>query len=148
MTTVTAGAAPDRDFSAPLHTDEDILRRVDLLLDDNARQLHSVLLLFLAADGVQLPLVIPIDNVPEPDPLVVGNLCWIIAEALTRNPGASAVVVLTRPETDHVNHRDRRWSQLLRAGARQHRAPIRMVCLATPAAVLRLPADGTASVAF
>jgi len=146
MTTVTAGAAPDRDFSAALHTDKDVLRRVDLLLDDNARQLHSVVLLFLGADGVQLPLVIPIDNVHEPDPLLVGNLCWIIAEALTRNPGASAVVVLTRPETDHVSHRDRRWSQLLGAGARQHRAPIRMVCLATPAGVLQLRTDGIASV--
>jgi hypothetical protein len=143
MTTATAGATPDFDLAAPLPTDDDVLRRVDLLLDDNARQLRSVVLLFLAADGAQLPAMVPIDDVPElPDPMLVNSVCWLIAEALTEHAGGSAVVVLTRPGAGRANDADRRWCRLLHAGARQHRAAIRAVCLATPSGVLRLAADG------
>ncbi len=145
MTTATAGATPD--FASPVRTDDDVLRRVDLLLDENARQLRSMVLLFLDADGVQLPVVVPIDDVPErPDPLVVGNLCWICAEAATRYPGGSAILVLTRPGAAEPDEADRRWYQLLLEAARQHHAPIRMVCLATPVSVRSLsgPSSGPA----
>jgi hypothetical protein len=119
MTTATAGPGPDFDLAAPLQTDDDVLRRVDLLLDDDARQLRSVVLLFLAAGGVQMPVVVPIDDVPErPDPLLVSSACWIIAEALAEHEGGSAVVVLTRPGAGQVEDADRRWCRLLHAGAR------------------------------
>jgi hypothetical protein len=143
MTTATAGATPDFNIASPVRTDDDVLRRVDLLLDESARQLRSVVLLFLDADGVQLPAV-PIDDVPErPDPLIVGNLCWIIAEALTLYPGGSAVVVVTRPEAGPVGDADRCWASNLDRFAREHGALIRMLCLATPSGVLRLTPDGT-----
>jgi hypothetical protein len=142
MTTATAGATPDFDLATPVRTDEDALRRVDLLVDENARQFRSVLLLFLDADGVQLPVVVPIDDVPDrPDPLVVGNLCWIIAEAVKQYPGASALIVLTRPEAGPAGDPDRHWAENLDRFAREHGAPIRMLCLATPSGVLRLTAD-------
>lgn len=143
MTTATAGPAPDSDLAAPLHTNEDVLRRVDLLLDEDARRLRSVVLLFLDRDGVQLPVVVPIDDVPErPDPLVVGNLCWIIAEALRQYPGGSAVVALTRPDIAQPDDYDRHWCRLLDAAAQQHHASIRLVCLATPSSVRAL-SDGS-----
>ncbi len=143
MTTATTGATPDFTRTSPVHSDDDVLRRVDLLLDESARQLRSVVLLFLDADGVQLPVVVPIDNVPErPDPVIVGNLCWIIGEALTLNPGGSAVVVVTRPGPGPAGDADRYWASTLDRFAREHRATIRMVCLATPSGVLQLTADG------
>jgi hypothetical protein len=143
MTTATAGATPDFTLTNPVRTDDDVLRRVDLLLDESARQLRSVVLLFLDAGGVQLPVAVPIDDVPErPDPLIVGNLCWIIAEALRLYPGGSAVVVVTRPGAGPVVDADRYWARNLDRFAREHRAPIRMLCLATPSGVLRLTADG------
>jgi hypothetical protein len=143
MTTATAGATPDFNLASPVRTDDDVLRRVDLLLDDSARQIRSVLLLFLDADGVQLPVAVPIDNVPErPDPLIVGNLCWIIAEALTLYPGVSAVVVVTRPEAGPVGDADRYWASNIDRFARERGARIRMLCLATPSGVLRLSPDG------
>jgi hypothetical protein len=144
MTTATAGATPDFNLASPVRTNDDVLRRVDLLLDESARQLRSVLLLFLDPDGVQLPVAVPIDDVPErPDPLIVGNLCWIIAEALTLYRGGSAVVVVTRPEAGPVGDADRHWARSLDRIARERGAPIRMLCLATPAGVLRLTPDGT-----
>ncbi len=142
MTTATAGATPGFDLAIPLRTDDDVLRRVDLLLDENDRQIRSVLLLFLDANGVQLPVAVPIDDVPEqPDPMLASSACWLIAEALTQHhPGGAALVVLTRPGTGQVDETDRRWTRLLDAAARQHRAPIRMVCLATSAGVRSLSA--------
>jgi hypothetical protein len=142
MTTATAGATPDLNIASPVRTDDDVLRRVDLLLDESARQLRSVVLLFLDADGMQLPVAVPIDEVPErPDPLIVGNLCWIIAEALTLYPGGSAVVVVTRPQAGPVGDADRYWASNLDRFARERGAPIRMLCLATPSGVLRLTPD-------
>lgn len=139
MTTATAGATPEFDLAAPLHTGDDVLRRVDLLLDDNARQLRSVVLLFQAADGGQLPVVVPIDDVPErPDPMLVDSVCWVIAEALAQHAGGAAVIVLTRPGAGQPTEADVRWCRLLTGAARRHRAAIRMVCLATPAGVRSL----------
>lgn len=143
MTTVTAGATPDFNLTTPVRTDDDVLRHVDLLLDESARQLRSVLLLFLDADGVPVPVAVPVDDVPDrPDPLIVGNLCWIIAEALTLYPGGSAVVVVTRPGAGPAGDADRYWARNLDRVARERGAPIRMLCLATPSGVLRLAADG------
>jgi hypothetical protein len=143
MTTATAGATPDFDLATPVRTDDDVLRRIDLLLDENARQLRSVVLLFLDADGIQLPVAVPIDDVPErPDPVIVGNLCWIIAEALKQYPGGSALVVLTRPEAAPAGDADRYWARNLDRFAREHGAPIRMLCLATLSGVQRLTVDG------
>ncbi|HXW88029.1 MAG TPA: hypothetical protein VEJ42_07200 [Streptosporangiaceae bacterium] len=148
MTTATAGATPDFDLAAPLHTDDDVLRRVDLLLDENARQLRSVVLLFLAADGTQRPVVVPIDDVPErPDPMLVDSVCWVLAEALAQHAGGAAVIVLTRPGAGQPAEADMRWCRLLDAAARRHRAVIRMVCLATPAGVRSLAASPRADTA-
>jgi hypothetical protein len=142
MTTATAGPEPDSDLAAPLRTHDDVLRRVDLLLDERARQLRSVVLLFLDGDGRQLPVVVPIDDVPDrPDALLVANLCWIIAEAVTQYPGGSAVVVVTRPEAGQVSDADRYWASTINRAARERGAPIRMLCLATPSGVVRLTAD-------
>jgi hypothetical protein len=140
MTTTSEGPVPACDIAVPLRTDEDVLRRVDLLIDQNARQERSIWLLFLSATGVQLPVVVPIDGVPEqPDLTTARSLCWVIAEALRENvPGGHAVVVLTRPGAGAVEVTDRDWATTLHRAAGDRGACIRMVCLATPSGVGRL----------
>jgi hypothetical protein len=116
------------------------MRRIDLLVDHDARQLRSAWLLFVAATGVQLPVVVPIDDRPErPDPHTASSLCWIIAEGLRENvPGGSAIVVLTRPGDDAATDTDQAWATTLRRAARDRCASVRMICLATPGGVRRL----------
>jgi hypothetical protein len=145
MTTTAQGPVPASDLVVPLRSDEDVLRRVDLLVDQDARQERSIWLLFLAASGVQLPVVVPIDGVPEyPDPTTARTLCWVIAEALRDNvPGGHAVVVLTRPGADHADNADRAWAMALHRAAGDRGTCIRMVCLATPSGVRLITADGT-----
>jgi hypothetical protein len=140
MTTPAAGDAPDLDLTAPLSTDQDVLRRVDWLVDQHSRRNRTLWLLFLSSDGVLLPVVVPIDGVPErPDPQLVGNMCFVIADVLARQaPGGTAVVVLTRPGSESVDDTDRYWFRTIRDAAREHGASIRMLCLATPASVRQL----------
>jgi hypothetical protein len=140
MTTATQGPLPASDIAVPLRTDEDVLRRIDLLIDQDARQARSIWLLFLSATGVQLPVVVPIDGVPErPDLTTARSLCWVIAEALRHNvPGGYAVVVLTRPGAGLANDADLDWAATLDRAAGDRGASLRMVCLAAPSGVWRL----------
>jgi hypothetical protein len=140
MTTTPSARLAASDIAVPLRTDDDVLRRVDLLIDLQARELRSAWLLFIAATGVQLPVVVPIDDVPErPDPGTASSLCWLVAVALRENvPGGSAVVVLTRPGSVAANDADRNWAAALHRAARDRGASLRLVCLATPAGVGRL----------
>jgi Pentapeptide repeats (8 copies) len=158
MTTDTSGAAPGTDLTstdltgtdltgtdltAPLDTDQDVLRRVDFLLDRDARRRRSLWLLFLSDEHVQQPVVVPIDDVPErPDAEIVANLCDIIATVLEDAvPGGSAVVALTRPGDSAVNDADACWFRTLYGAARERGASIRMLCLATRAGVRQLTLD-------
>jgi hypothetical protein len=140
MTTTNQGAVPAADIAVPLRTDEDLLRRIDLLIDQHARQERSIWLLFLSATGVQLPVVVPIDGVPEhPDLTTARSLCWVIAEALRENvPGGHAVVVLTRPGAGPADDADRDWATTLHRAAGDRGTSLRLVCLATPAGVCRI----------
>jgi len=140
MTTTSPGPVPACDIAIPVRTDEDVLRRVDLLVDQDARQQRSIWLLFLSASGVQLPVVVPIDGVPErPDLTTARSLCWVIAEALRENvPGGHAVVVLIRPGAGLADDADRDWAVTLHRAARDRCTSLRMVCLATPCGVARL----------
>jgi hypothetical protein len=145
MRTTAQGPLPASDIVVPLRTDEDVLRRVDLLVDQDARQERRIWLLFLAASGVQLPVVVPIDGVPEnPDLTTARSLCWVIAEALRENvPGGHAVVVLIRPGAGQADDADRDWARTLHRAAGDRGACIRMVCLATPSGVCLISAEGT-----
>jgi hypothetical protein len=143
MTTLAAGDAPDLDLTAPLSTDQDVLRCVDRLVDQPSRRDRSLWLLFLSSDGVLLPVVVPIDGVPErPDLQVVGNMCFVIADVLAHQvPGGTAVVVLTRPGSETVDDSDRYWFRTINSAARERGASIRMVSLATQTTVRQLTVD-------
>jgi hypothetical protein len=143
MATETPGGAPGFDPAAPLETDRDVLHRVSCLLDQDSRDRRSLWLLFLSGEGVQLPILVPVDDVPDrPDPQLVGNLCSVIADVLDDAvPGGSAVVTLTRPGGEAVGDSDRYWFHALYGAAREHGASLRMLCLATRAGVRQLTLD-------
>jgi len=143
MRTFAAGDAPDLDLTVPLSTDQDVLRCVDRLVDQHSRRNRTLWLLFVSSDGVPLPVVIPIDGVPErPDPQSVGNICFVIADVLAHHaPGGTAVVVLTRPGSETVDDTDRYWFRTIHAAARERGASIRMLSLATQTSVRQLTVD-------
>jgi hypothetical protein len=145
MANCSASCGPGIDLAAPLTSDQDIIRRVDHLLDDVSRQRRSMWLLFLSSDGVQLPVIVPIDDVPaRPDWLLARNLCEVIADVLADAAEAgSAVVTLTRPGAETVDDTDREWLRALHAAAGESGAAVRLICLATEAGTRQLTLDHT-----
>jgi hypothetical protein len=145
MTNCSVSCGPGIDLAAPLTTDQDIILRVDHLLDDDSRQHRSLWLLFLSSGGVQLPVIVPIDDVPaRPDRLLARNLCEVIANVLDDVAHAgSAVITLTRPGAETVDDTDREWLRALHAAAGESGAAVRLICLATEAGTRQLTLDHT-----
>ena len=129
----TKGGTPDFDLLAPLSTDADVLNRVDQIISYDARRGRSMWLLFLDADGVQLPVIVPIDDFPaEPEPDGALSICHLIAHVLTdAAPGGSAVITLVRDEGRAVTGSDQHWLLALHEAAAHTGARLRMICLAS-----------------
>jgi hypothetical protein len=127
-------------LTGPVRTDAEVLSRVELLIDPIDRVRQSLWLFFLDRDETQLPMVVPVEDVPgDPDPDLVGNLCWTIAEVLRgAEPEGSVIFALTRPGPAEACRTDRIWHERLRDGAILHGMRIRLICLATPDGVLPL----------
>jgi hypothetical protein len=127
-------------LTTPVHTDSDVLYRVEQLIGVTYRFRQSLWLFFLDGNQAPLPVIVPVEDVPDdPDPELVGNFCWIIAEVLAGyDPEGSAVLTLTRPGRAVPGRGDRIWHDRLRDAATAHGARIRMMCLATPDGVVPL----------
>jgi hypothetical protein len=119
---------PPDDAPAPLSTDEEILARIGLILDADARQQRSLVVQFL-------------DAIPrQPDGPTVTNLCWIISQVLDEHaPGGSVVLTLTRPGSDEIGSEDRGWRDAIASAAADEGASIRLMCLGTRDGVRVLP---------
>jgi hypothetical protein len=139
MMTITGGT-PDYDPLAPLSTDAEVLDRVDQVIGNDARRDRTLWLLFLAADAVQLPVVVPIDDVPaSPGPDAARCICDMIAQVLhDAAPGGSVVITLVRGNGLSVTDPDRQWLMALRASAARTGVHLRMLCLATRDGARRL----------
>lgn len=126
----------------PVRTAEELRRRWRSLLGPGGFGGHSLWVLWFDSEGRQLPLIVPVDELPdELDERLVWNLMQIVAETLELAPGGSVALCLTRPGDPAVSGRDRsRGRALLRAGAV---ADVRLapLHLATPNRVRPLTAD-------
>jgi hypothetical protein len=127
-------------LSRPLRTDTDILTRIEQLIDPIDRVRPGLWLFFLDQNQAQLPVVVPIEDIPDdPEPQLVGNLCWTVAQVMGYGlPADSLVIARTRPGPATPDETDRTWYIRLRDAAALHGAPVRMICLATPEGVLPL----------
>lgn len=129
---ITTGT-PYYDLLDPINTDAEVLVRVDQLIETDARRDRSLWLLFLTADGLQLPVVVPIDDIPlSPDPDSADNICHVIAHVLSdAAPGGSAVITLVRESGLGVTDPDEEWLMALKTAAEKADLHLRMLCLAT-----------------
>jgi hypothetical protein len=134
---------PPRRYSPldePLRTDDEILDRIGQLIQPEARQWRSLVLFFLDGEARTLPVVVPVDDVPEdPEPAVVENLVWILSQVLReQEPGASVVMMLTRPGPPEPDSTDLIWRDRLAKAAAGRGVTVRLLCLATPGGLLTL----------
>jgi hypothetical protein len=130
-------------LATPVRTDADVLARVALIIDDAARRLRALWLFFLDGDGLQNEVVVPIDCIPaQPDAQIAGTVCNVVSRLLTGaesdEPDGSAIITLSRPGIADLGDADRHWLSALQQGAAAYKAPIRMLCLATPDGVREL----------
>ena len=86
-------------LTSPLSTEADILSRVGQIISTDDRRQRGLWVFFLDRNDIQMPVVVPIDDVPaHPDLPLVGNVCWIVSRVLAEHePEGSAVIALSRP---------------------------------------------------
>jgi len=97
--------------------------------------------MFLSEDGTQLPVLVPIDDVPErPEPEMVASVCHMVAHLTgDASEGRSVVATLSRPGGLAPTDSDRYWVKTLHRAAREKRVMLRMMCLAAEPGVCQLP---------
>lgn len=129
----TTGTTPDHDMSAPLITDAQVLDRMGSCMARQSPAGRSLWIMFIDPVGVQLPVIVPLEDVPEnPEPAGAHAVCHMTAGVLSdAAPGGSAVIALARPGTGQVRESDQRWASALREAAASEGMTLRMVCLAT-----------------
>jgi hypothetical protein len=138
------GTAPDEAqlLARRVVTDQDVLDRVTAIIGPAARDdpTRTLWLFFLAADGTQENLVVPVIDVPECPPApMIGNICYVATEVIAqRLPGGSVILTLSRPGTAEQTSSDSHFLGALQRGASAHGTPVRMLCLATPAGTRKL----------
>lgn len=95
----------------PLSSDSEIEARVsDLIGRANQRQ---VWLLFLDADDVQLPLLLPVDGMPLfPDDSTAG-FASLVAASMSQIEASSVIVVLERYADAAITESDRLWARAI-----------------------------------
>jgi hypothetical protein len=112
----------------PLETDDALQRRVaDLVGRANRRQLW---LLFLDEDHVQLPVLIPIDDLPtQPQPGDGEMLAGALATTAEVIGAAWVVLVWERYADDTLTALDRRWASVAHDACDDRGVPLRAMLL-------------------
>ena len=114
--------------SQPLTTDALIEQRVASLV--GRAQTRQIWLLFLAADAVQSPLVMPISDIPVAP--AAGDLAqWaeFIRAVTEAADAASVVTVIERYGSDRLTDADRAWARMTRDGCSGADVALRAVVL-------------------
>jgi hypothetical protein len=112
----------------PLSTDELIERRVASLV--GRAQGRQVWLLFLHADDVQSPLIMPVSDAPLiPDAADLDDWRRVIREASAAVGASAVVVVLERYAGDRLTDADRAWARFTVDGCRDASVELRAVVL-------------------
>jgi hypothetical protein len=122
----------------PVITDADVLARIDEIIEPAARRERALWLFFFYSDGTQAPVIVPIEDMPELPEEDDTELPFHMLRhfyGLNEDDDLSFVLTLCRDGTLELTESDRRWLCLLQGGIKEHAAPVRMLCLATPEGV-------------
>lgn len=125
----------------PVITDADVLARVELIIDPEARRDRALWLFFLNPDGTQPNVIMPIDDIPEfPDMIEDGEYLFQMLSHICGPdvPDCRVVITLTRDGRPDLTDSDRCWLQLFQWGVPEYAVPVRMLCLATPEGIREL----------
>jgi hypothetical protein len=99
----------------PVRNDEDVRRRWRSLLGDGGFQRTTLWIVWYDADGRQLPVVVPIDDLPQAlEPAALQNLMIILAEPGSMG-AASVALALSRPGPGSVTATDRQRANAILA---------------------------------
>ncbi|TBN56623.1 hypothetical protein EYE40_03985 [Glaciihabitans arcticus] len=106
-----------------LTTDSDVLDRVTELLEHGIRR--QLWLMFLDADGRQLPLLMPSNVPPTPGAKDVQKLGGFIRELMDQVEAVTIVVTLERSGSEEITNADRAWFRLVIDACAVAKAPLR-----------------------
>ncbi len=125
--------------------DAELLTLAETLHHDVSPVRRSLWVSWMDADGQVLPVVVPIDDIPElPDARMLDNLAFVVGEVLEREAdGGSVMFMLERPGGDSVSDNDRCWNDLLRRATQERGVSMRGLFLATAGGVRPLTLDDT-----
>jgi hypothetical protein len=133
--------------ASPVHTDEDVRRRWRSMMGEEGFGRTTLWIVWYAADGRQLPVVVPIDDPPEVlEPEGVDNLVMIMADPASFG-ATSVALLLSRPGPGSVTPVDRDRANALLSGLdrarRSNRFPLKVwpIHLATTNSVRQLSVD-------
>lgn len=133
-----------RPQDSPPITDVDGLRqRWRSLMGVGGFGRRSLWLIYLDADGAQLPIVMPIDDVPaRPDRTLLDNLGAILRQVRDADKHVHSVaLLLSRPGTDSATAADWTWAREVQRVLTRSGVPTWPLHLATGDTVQRLTLD-------
>jgi hypothetical protein len=129
----------DSTLDRPLATDVDIEARVAFLIGAAARR--QLWFLFLDERMMQLPLVVPVHDIPHRPYAAPAGLAMTLA-SMMRAEGATAVVtVLERMGPDRPTGADREWAAAIHHACGREGVPVRAVLISHPLGVRPLPLE-------
>jgi hypothetical protein len=111
----------------PLTTDALVAERVEQLIGRAIQ--HQIWFLFLDADQVQLPLVIPVGELPARPDDFVGALAQRLAAIVETEAARAVVVVIERYAYPELTAADRQWAKCLHDALDENGVPVRGVLL-------------------
>lgn len=124
----------------PLRTDDDILDRVTSLI--GRATLRQLWLLFLDADDVQLPLLVPIDGLPSD---ADADHCeWVarrVRDFIDAGEAAQLILVWERYASPTLTAQDAARSRSLHEACVEHSVPLRALLLSHRAGVRWIAPD-------
>jgi hypothetical protein len=136
-------SAPEH--AVAVHTDADLLVRWRQIMGPWGFGRRSLWVLWFDEDGTQLPVVVPVDDIPEaPDEEFLVNLMHIVEQVLGTGRDAcagSVAMALSRPGSARLTDSDRCWARALRTEAQRSGVRLWPPHLATRGVVRPLTLD-------
>ena len=123
----------------PLTTDALVADRVGQLIGRAIQR--QIWFLFLDANQVQLPLVIPVGELPARPDALVGALAERLAAVVQAEAADSVIVVIERYAHPDLTASDREWAKCLHDALDERGVPVRGVLLSHSSGVRWMAQD-------